>query len=145
MAGHSASIVLGPGEHRVVVDRRVADLAVAEVEPLDEGHDRHEHAGDQTRPPHRRDAIGAELLGWRFRQDGLSECGSAMLLTGCSIVGALVRQCDVRSPIENAPLRIPPCHNSNRLPLPKVPGVAGLVHHNSMNGWGIVYFGQLAT
>src|SRR5690606_27911843 len=54
--------VAHPGENRVVVDRRIADGAEPEIEPLHQRHDPHEHARDEARPAHRPDAFGAETL-----------------------------------------------------------------------------------
>ena len=52
----------GPGEGRVVVDRRVAVDRVAAVELLGPLDDAGEEAGDCARPLHGSDAVGAEGL-----------------------------------------------------------------------------------
>jgi hypothetical protein len=46
-----------------IVDRRIADLAVFEIEPLDPRDHGHEQARDQARAIERLDAGGAEILG----------------------------------------------------------------------------------
>jgi hypothetical protein len=52
-----------PREHRIVVDRRIADLAAFEIEPFGESHHGHERPRDQGGPLERLDAGGAEILG----------------------------------------------------------------------------------
>ena len=74
---------LAPRKHRVVVDRRIADLAEFEIEPLDQGDHGHEGPRDQARPLQRLDAGGAEILGrgrGRFRPAALQLCSNRLLL-----------------------------------------------------------------